>query len=214
VILLFAVAIGLIAGFARAAITRAANAQNMASNRSLQLTDDSAMKQSAAMHHRFAIPSLQGGWLLVIAFLPQLFVFYVPLTSRSVSDGIAASALTMSQVLLLIFGWQNRHQRAFYLLIAGLLANFIVIVSNGGLMPMSPETLNKLVSPERAASWQMGERLGQTKDRLMAEENTRVAILSDRMVLPKWTGYAIAYSIGDVFIALGAFWFLWDAGKI
>lgn len=131
-----------------------------------------------------------------------------------VSDEIAAMVLTLSQLLLLIFGWQNRHQRAFYLLILGLLANFIVIVGNGGLMPMSPATLEKLVSPNRAASWEIGERVGRTKDRLMAEEDTRLAILSDRLVLPKWTGYAVAYSIGDLIIALGAFLLLWNAGKI
>ena len=80
-------------------------------------------------------------------------------------------------------------------------------------MPMSPTTLNKLVSLERAATWQIGERLGRTKDRLLAEEETRFALLSDRMTLPKWMGYAVAYSVGDLIIALGAFLLLWNAGS-
>ncbi len=159
----------------------------------------------------FVIPSLYYSWLLLLGFLPQLAAFYLPLTSRMISDRLAATALLASQLLLLLFGWANRQQRAFYLLLLGLCCNFLVIVSNGGLMPMSPTTLSKLVSPERAATWQLGERLGRTKDRLLLEEETRFALLSDRMTLPRWMGYAVAYSVGDLIIALGAVLFLWDA---
>ena len=136
----------------------------------------------------FIIPPLRHSWLLLIGFVPQLLAFYLPLTSRLVSDRLAAVALITSQLLLLLFGWANRRQRAFYLLLLGLCCNFLVIVSNGGLMPMSPATLHKLVSPERAAAWEIGERLGRTKDRLLTEEETRFALLSDRMTLPKWMG--------------------------
>lgn len=159
------------------------------------------------------VPPMIGGWLLFIAMLPQLIAFYLPVTSSMIADEFAAVALTVSQLLLLIFGWKNRHQRAFVLLLMGLLFNFIVIVSNGGLMPMSPATLTKLVSADRAAAWQIGERIAHTKDRLLPEEQTRFAFFADRFILPEWTGQAVAYSIGDVVIALGAFWFLWDTSK-
>ena len=169
--------------------------------------------RTKASGNTFIIPPLRHSWLLLIGFVPQLLAFYLPVTSRLVSDRLAAVALIASQLLLLLFGWANRRQRAFYLLLLGLCCNFLVIVSNGGLMPMSPTTLNKLVSLERAATWQIGERLGRTKDRLLAEEETRFALLSDRMTLPKWMAYAVAYSVGDLIIALGAFLLLWNAGS-
>lgn len=161
----------------------------------------------------YSIPDLHGIWLVILAFLPQYFVFYLSTTSKLVTDEVAAITLVGSQSLLLLFGWLNRYQFAFIILSIGLLANFIVIVSNGGLMPMSPTTLEQLVSADRIGTWHIGERIGQTKDRLIAEDETYFAILSDRMVIPKWTGYAIAYSWGDVLIAVGTFWFLWRAGK-
>ncbi len=160
----------------------------------------------------FTVPPLRYNWLLLVGFLPQFLAFYLPVTRHNLPDLLAEVALIASQVLLLLFGWHNRRQRAFYLLLLGLCCNLLVIASNGGLMPMSPGTLNKLVSPARAATWEIGERLGYTKDRLLTEEETHFALLSDRMTLPRWTGYAVAYSVGDLLIALGAFLFLWDAG--
>lgn len=169
--------------------------------------------RAKARGNSFRVPPLRHYWLLLVAFLPQLPAFYLPATRGIIADDLAAAALVSSQLLLLLFGWWNRRQRAFALLLLGLFCNFLVIVSNGGLMPMSPATVAKLVSPERAATWAIGERLGHTKDRLLPEAETRFALLSDRMLLPKWMGYAVAYSIGDVLIALGAFWLLWAAGN-
>lgn len=160
----------------------------------------------------FTVPRLRYNWLLLIGFLPQFLAFYLPVTAHNLSDLLAEVGLIASQVLLVLFGWSNRRQRAFYLLLFGLCCNLLVIVSNGGLMPMSPATLSRLVSPERATTWEIGERLGRTKDRLLPEEETHFALLSDRMTLPKWMGYAVAYSVGDLVIALGAFLLLWDAG--
>lgn len=202
-ILVVAVVAGLIAGLLRVAVR----------NRYKDTGESESRGQTIAVREHFVLPRLQQEWLVVIAFVPQLPAFYLPFTDHLIADSVAALMLTLSQGLLLLFGWRNRHHRAFYLLTLGLLANFLVIISNGGLMPMSPETLGRLVSPERAAAWQIGERIAQTKDRLIREEETYFALLSDRFVLPQWTGYAIAYSIGDCIVALGAFWLLWDGGK-
>jgi len=36
--------------------------------------------------------------------------------------------------------------------------------------------------------------------------------LSDRFMLPGWLQYPVAFSLGDVFIALGIVWLLWTLG--
>ncbi|MEZ4678634.1 MAG: DUF5317 domain-containing protein [Caldilineaceae bacterium] len=168
--------------------------------------------RSAWTHQRFIVPPLYHSELLIIAVLPQLLTVYLPMTHTVFTESMAAIALVSSQTLLLFWGWWNRHHKALVLLTVGLLCNFVVIVSNGGFMPVSPTTLQRLLSPERAATWQIGERIGRTKDRLLLEAETNFAVLSDRFVLPRWFGYAIAYSFGDILIAIGAFWFLWAAG--
>ena len=163
-------------------------------------------------HHSFTVPSLRHYWLLLVAFSPQFLAFYLPFVRRLGSNLVTAVALASSQALLILFGWKNRMYSGFWLLTGGLLCNFLVIVSNGGLMPVSPATLYRLLPKRSINKWSIGERIGNTKNRLLQEEETRFAMLSDRLTVPRWTGYAIAYSIGDIFIALGAFWFLWQAG--
>lgn len=79
-------------------------------------------------------------------------------------------------------------------------------------MPISPETLSRLYPGVSADEWQFGQRVGVSKNVMLPAETTRLEILADRFFLPDWVPYSVAYSLGDVFIAVGVFWFLWQAG--
>jgi len=129
----------------------------------------------------------------------------------NINSKLAAVALVGSQFALLLFAWANRTQPAFWLLGIGLLLNLVVIVANGGLMPITPETVAHLTKAEPGLVWQVGERLGTGKDIVLNAEATRLWFLSDRfLLLPDGLGYQVAYSLGDVVIALGAFWLLFS----
>lgn len=161
----------------------------------------------------FAIPDLRFSWLAAVAFLPQWLAFFMGATRPWFSDQGAALALVASQLLLSGFGLANRRHPGFKLLTLGLWLNLTVIMANGGLMPISPETVRRL-APERPDSfWKVGQRFGHTKDRIIPESETSFAWLSDRFVLAGWLPYRVAYSIGDILIAVGACWFLWNAGS-
>lgn len=112
--------------------------------------------------------------------------------------------------MLLVFAWLNRRLPGGWLLGTGLLLNFLAIILNGGLMPISPETVHALVPDAPDGSWRIGERLGRTKDVVLPEEATRLGILSDRFLLPQWMSYPVAFSLGDVILALGAFWLIFS----
>jgi len=158
------------------------------------------------------VPTLQQLWLVPIAFLPQWFAFFWSPTARLLSAQGAAVVLVGSQLLLIWFVWVNRHHRAVWWLGLGLLLNLLVIVANGGLMPISPETVARLV-PERLPEMTIGQRAGTSKDVLLPEEAMIFPWLADRFITPNWLPQRAAFSLGDVLIAVGAFWLLWQLGK-
>ena len=156
------------------------------------------------------VPDLRLVWLAPIAFLPQMIAFYLPAGGRLPGDSLAAAALVGSQVALLIFAWLNRKQPGFWALGLGLTLNLLVIALNGGLMPISPETAGRLMPDAAPDILQVGHRLG--KDIVLPAAATRLEWLADRFLLPPWLPYRVAFSLGDVLIALGAFWLLWAMG--
>lgn len=150
-------------------------------------------------------------WLALLAFIPQLLAFTLPATRSKLPDTWAPFLLVGLQIALLAFAWVNRKQPGFWLLGAGLLLNFAVIVLNGGLMPISPTTVERLI-PGMSDQWQIGARLGTGKDIVLLDSATRLWFLSDRFIFPGWPKIRVAFSLGDVLIAAGAFWMLWSLG--
>jgi hypothetical protein len=165
------------------------------------------------------IPDFRLIWLVPAAFLLQALAFYLPGFGRSIPIQLVSFLLVTSQTLLLIFSGVNLRLSGFWLLGLGLLLNLLVIVLNGGLMPISPETVMRLMPNATPGSWATGARLGVTKDLVLPEAKTIFAFLSDRFILPNWfnresTGNAVAaFSVGDVVISLGAFGVLWSFGR-
>ncbi|MBX2999188.1 MAG: DUF5317 domain-containing protein [Caldilineaceae bacterium] len=151
-------------------------------------------------------------WLVSVAIIPQILAFYLPATGQLFSKEAASVALVISQIGLCFFVWMNRRTPAFWILGLGLLLNLTVILANGGLMPVSPETIMRLMPDLPAESWQIGERFGRSKDIVLLPSQTLFPWLSDRFVTPAWYPQSAAYSLGDVVIALGAFYLLWQAG--
>jgi len=97
----------------------------------------------------------------------------------------------------------------------GLALNLLVITLNGGLMPIDPETVMQLAPGAPANGWQIGQRLGTTKDIVLPDAATHLCWLADRFTLsvPMPHPWRVVFSLGDVLIAIGAFSLLWALGR-
>jgi len=165
-----------------------------------------------AKKHPLRVPDLRLTGLVVLVFLPQFFTFYFPLTRKSIPDKWASIALAVSQVIFLLFIWVNRRQPGFWMLGLGLIFNLAVILPNGGWMPITPKTASQIYPDSPPSSWKIGARLGTGKDIVLRPKDIRLEWLSDRFVLP--ISPKAAFSLGDILIAVGAFWFCWSIGGI
>lgn len=157
-------------------------------------------------------PDLRYLWLALIAFLPQFVILYLPFVRGRSPDFLTTASLLTSQLLFLVFAWLNRRLPGMSILIFGSVLNLAVMITNGGFMPISPQTASRLISQEALLDIPTGSRFG-VKDVLLLPENTRFEWLADRFLPPSWFPYQVAFSLGDVFIAIGVFWLLAYQGK-
>lgn len=144
---------------------------------------------------RYEAPVLHHLWLVPIAFLLQWW---------EVSAGFPVIA---SQLVFLAFAFINRHHTGMQFLLVGAVMNLTVMTTNGGYMPISPQTASRLFPQENMWDVPAGTLFG-FKDILLPPEQTRFELLADRFLPPAWFPYQFAFSLGDVFIAAGAFWLL------
>ena len=155
----------------------------------------------------YMAPNFQAIWLAVVAFLPQLFIAYLPVTHQLFNNGLASVSLLASLILFSIFAWLNRGLAGMPILMVGLLLNFVVIVANGGWMPITPQTANLLAGKDVLQFMNLGSRFGE-KDILLLTQNTHLEFLADHFLPPAWFPYKAAFSLGDILISIGAFWLL------
>jgi hypothetical protein len=103
--------------------------------------------------------------------------------------------------LLFAFVSANLRRPGIVILGVGLILNFLPITANGGLMPITPQTLQK--TGEVPDDAEIGEWVSGTKDVLKLRDDVHLYFLSDRLVIDGF-GPIRAFSIGDVIIVAGA----------
>lgn len=155
----------------------------------------------------YRAPELRSIWLVLVGFVPQLLIAYLPATHRLVPDWLAAASLSASLIVFLAFVWINRRASGMPILLAGLILNVVVMAANGGWMPISPDIASRVLGTDVGKYVALGSRFGQ-KDILLPFQDMRLGLLSDRFLLPAWSPYQVAFSAGDMLIAAGAFWLL------
>jgi hypothetical protein len=157
--------------------------------------------------HPYQPPILHHIWLVIVGFLPQLVIIYLGKAHFDIPNMLVAFSLITSLLALFVFSWLNRHVSGMMILIIGVMLNLAVIAANGGFMPINPQTAERIVGSQNDADLVIGNRIGY-KDILLPKHDTHLELLSDRFLLPASFPHQVAFSLGDVFIASGAFWML------
>ena len=151
---------------------------------------------------RIAALPLRSPWLALLAV-----VFQLPLLRAGAGfiDRIRVqqALFFLSYLSLLILVWRNWRLTGVRILGLGVICNLVVIAVNGGLMPIAPQTLTQINPGSLPSQWLAGLHYGYSKDIILLPEQTRLAMLSDQWVIPPPFPWPVAFSLGDVLIALG-----------
>ena len=139
------------------------------------------------------------GWSVLMALAAQLVVIYTGFGDAAV---LRRFIFPSTYVLLLAFVVLNRRRVGFLVIGVGMLLNFLAIVTNGGLMPISPASMEKAGLGEELAELGPGDAVPDSKNVLLEESDTNLQWLSDRFTWGSPGPFSV-FSIGDVIIAAG-----------
>jgi hypothetical protein len=109
----------------------------------------------------------------------------------------------LSYLFLVAFVWLNRRLPGVWLVGLGVACNLAVIVANGGLMPISPETVVRINPGASVEQCTIGYHYGLSKDVILPRGETSLWLLSDALVLPPPFPWPTAFSLGDLLLAAG-----------
>ncbi len=108
----------------------------------------------------------------------------------------------LTHLAILTVAWVNRSLRGMWLLAIGVALNLLVMVVNGGFMPVTPEGLVQAGIAGSVESVRLYTRVGYSKSVVMPGDEIALRWLSDTIALrPIQT----IVSIGDVLMVPGVF---------
>ena len=151
---------------------------------------------------RIATISLRSTWLVLLALALQMPLLRAPAGLRQ-HIGVQQALFLTSHLFLLAFVGLNWRSTALKIAGLGVLCNLIVVLANGGLMPITPETLVQINQGSSLAQWPAGAHYGYSKDIILPRQGTVLWPLSDILVLPPPFPLPTAFSLGDLIIAVG-----------
>ena len=155
------------------------------------------MKRELRLH--FPRVHIRAGVLALFALAMQAIAIFAPLGFDDVPKRLL---FEISYVVLIFFAIVNLPRLGFLIIGLGLLLNFLPIVANGGLMPVTAESLVRIDQQDRIEGRAEGDAIPRTKNVLKTKEDTHFYVLSDRLVFDNPV-YVPILSIGDLVIGAG-----------
>lgn len=136
---------------------------------------------------------------MFLALLAQLIVIFVGFGELGVLRRFIFPA---SYILLLAFVILNWRRVGVLVIGAGMVLNFSAVVTNGGLMPISPASMERAGLQDELAELELGDPVPTSKNVLLDESDTSLQWLSDRIAWDS-PGPVPVFSVGDIIIGVG-----------
>jgi len=162
----------------------------------------SVIRHRSETASQIASISLHSPWLVLLSIALQVPLLRAPFGPTQEVTG-AQVAFLLSHLLLLTFVWLNRRVLGIRIVGIGVVFNLLAILSNGGFMPITPQTLVRINPGSAQDQWALGFHYGSSKDIILLQHDTTLWVLSDILVLPPPFRWPTAFSLGDLLIALG-----------
>lgn len=150
---------------------------------------------------------LRGTWLAVVAFALQTITRLLGI--RGVEVAVKYSLIIQIAVFALLFVclWFNRKYIGLWFIGLGASMNALVMLFNGGRMPVSLEAMQKSGLKEVTDMILSGA----DNKHAVISSTTKLEFLADVIYLPGFIGQGMAVvSIGDLVVALGLFVFIFE----
>jgi hypothetical protein len=146
--------------------------------------------------------------LVLLALGLQIFVIYGPGRLDARPYSLSALLILSSYGLLMVAVAANWQMPGMLLLGLGAALNFLVILVNGGWMPVTADHLavSGLISASTALA--PGQRVLYSKDLIVDSQEAHLRWLSDVFVIPRAGLLSMVFSTGDVLMMLGLFWLI------
>jgi hypothetical protein len=145
--------------------------------------------------------------LLLLSVFIQVLIFTSILGQTDFVHRTGNYIYMFTILLTLLVFYKNTHIPGLVVILIGALLNAVVIFANGGYMPTRAELLDEAGRLEKvqqsAEAEAAGERLVHNNSTI-ADDDTRLEFLGDIFALPENVPLSNVFSIGDIFIAVGA----------
>lgn len=148
---------------------------------------------------------LEKVWLALLAFGIQTVTRILSMKGFTFLTKYSYITQGVVFVLLFIAIWYNRKHLGLWIIASGASLNALVMMVNGGRMPVSLEKLENVDMPE------MIELLksGADNKHVVMSELTKLNFLADIFYMPGFLGRgAHVFSVGDFIVAVGLFIFV------
>ncbi|MFC4779461.1 DUF5317 domain-containing protein [Paenibacillus sp. GCM10023252] len=153
--------------------------------------------------HALANLRIRGGLIFPVLLAAQFLVFYLQENSSFFLQ-FNGWMFILIYVAGLTVLWLNRREDGFWFIFLGVFLNFLVMLVNGGKMPVSVEAASVL-DPVYLQMLQEGTVVSK---HILLDHTTRLGFLGDIIPLSPPYPRTQAISIGDIIMNVGIFMYL------